>query len=267
MPLPRVKVCGITNLRDARAAGAAGANYIGLVFARSPRQVALHRARRICRELPKGVKRVGVFVDEPPLHVAACVTSLNLDAVQLHGRESPADCRWIARATGRPVIKAFRYAGRTPTAKVLGAYRKAGVRHLLLDLRPSLGAEALSAMAREAGYRLARRWGKAGWKVFLAGGLDATNVAEAIAAGRPFAVDAASTLERRPGRKDAAKIETFLKVARKTSRPGSRERRMGSGRRQAQLSAPGCLRRPAGTPDSSPANRRWETCPERRPVP
>ncbi|MBI3097045.1 MAG: phosphoribosylanthranilate isomerase [Planctomycetes bacterium] len=217
MSPPRVKICGVTNLRDARAAAAAGADYIGLVFARSPRQVAFHRARRICREVPRKASCVGVFVDEPPLHVAACVAALNLDAIQLHGRESPEECRWLRRATGRPVIKAFRFSGRAPAADLLREYRRAGVRHLLLDARPDPDREALAGRGRLAAWRLARRWSRAGWKVFVAGGLHAGNAGEAMSIARPFAVDAASTLERRPGRKDPEKVKAFVLAAR--SRP------------------------------------------------
>ncbi len=102
----RVKVCGITNARDARLAAAFGADAIGLIFCESPRRVDVDTARRIVRALPPFVTPVGVFVDAPLDDVLAVAAEVGLGAVQLHGSETPDYVEAVAQRV--PVIKAFR---------------------------------------------------------------------------------------------------------------------------------------------------------------
>jgi phosphoribosylanthranilate isomerase len=105
--MTRVKVCGITNLEDARVAADAGADAIGLVFASSPRQVSVVAAREIAAALSDGVLKVGVFVNERPDEVSRIAGEVGLDYVQLHGDETPEEVDAV-RSGGVGVVKALR---------------------------------------------------------------------------------------------------------------------------------------------------------------
>ncbi len=188
-----VKICGITNLEDALAAAEAGASALGFNFwNRSPRYVAPEVARAIITELPAEVCNVGVFVNEKPETVTAIARDTGLDVVQLHGKETAGDF-----PEGLRVWKAIR----------IGPSFDRGA----LDQYP---AEAL--LLDGAANGVAFDWKLAGGmarKVIVAGGLDAGNVAKAIAEARPWGVDACSRLEKSPGRKDHVKVAQFIKAA------------------------------------------------------
>lgn len=196
----RVKICGLTSLADALAAVAAGADALGFVLAPSPRRLEPRAVRAICRELPPLVGRVGVFVDQPPEEVARLREFCGLDWVQLHGREGPEQ----AAALGWRVIKAMAVGGAPPRPPE--GFERAG---LLLDTR---------APGRRGGTGLTFDWAlarplAAARPVILAGGLGPGNVAEAVRAARPFAVDVSSGVESAPGRKDHAKLSEFVRRA------------------------------------------------------
>ncbi len=196
----RVKICGITRAEDARAALAAGADAIGLNFVEgTPRALAAPQARALAQELAGRVVRVGVFRDATPERIARTVEEVGLDAVQLHGEESPAE----VAGCPFPVIKALR-AGRDLLERA-GAYPKVD---LLIDAPEGGGSGG------RWDYGLARELVARGRRVWIAGGLGPDNVAEAMRSARPHGVDASSRLESAPGRKDALRVREFVAAAR-----------------------------------------------------
>jgi phosphoribosylanthranilate isomerase len=192
-----VKICGITNRDDARAAVEGGASAIGLNFyEKSPRCVRPEQARAILEEVPRGVLKVGVFVNAAPEQAAAAASQLGLDVVQIHGES--------AAAPGG--LRVWRSVRVTPGFDV-ATLETLDAEAFLLDT-PS---ETLyGGTGRCFDWSLARG---ARRPVILAGGLDETNVREAIEAARPWGVDACSRLESAPGRKDHGKMARFLKAA------------------------------------------------------
>lgn len=201
--MTRVKVCGITTLGDARRAADLGAWAIGLVlWEGSPRACPPERAEEIGPALRRRVEVAGVFVNASLDELARTAERCELTLLQLHGDEGPAYCREAARRTGCKVMKAVR----VKDAGSIAALRPFQVDYHLLDahvpgMRGGTGERFQWDLAR--GHRH-------GVPVVLSGGLDAGNVAEAIAAVRPFAVDTASGTEAEPGRKDPAKLEAFF---------------------------------------------------------
>ncbi len=190
-----LKICGITNQDDADAAVDAGANAIGFNFyPRSPRFIGPERAGAILT--PPGVRRVGVFVNEPPPHVQTLALAARLDIAQLHGSEQPADYPAAMR-----VWKAARVGDGFDFSQFDGCPAEA----LLLD-GPASGETFDWAM-------LDRRADGLPYLI-LAGGLEASNVARAIELIRPWGVDACSRIEASPGKKDHLKMKAFLKAAR-----------------------------------------------------
>jgi phosphoribosylanthranilate isomerase len=207
----RVKICGITSLEDARMAVEAGADAVGFVFfPGSPRSVTVQTVAEISRSLPGRVLRVGVFADAAPTMILPTVSTCALDAVQLHGEESPEFCDALAPF---PVWKAFRVRGRE-VLQQLAAYRDMTAAWLLdsyVEGQPGgTGATFNWELAREA-QQLAH-------PIVLAGGLTPDNVAEAVRRVRPAAVDVSSGVESAPGRKDPDKVRRFIAAARAAER-------------------------------------------------
>jgi phosphoribosylanthranilate isomerase len=203
----KVKVCGITNLDDALAALAAGADALGFNFyRRSPRYIAPEEARRIISELPPdAVLCVGVFVNEASAAtVARMASEACVAAVQLHGDESPEYC---AELSGQRVIKALR-VGKDFAPEQATAYCAESV---LLD---AYSASARGGTGETFDWELARRTREVVAQLYLAGGLTVENVAEAIVAVRPYAVDVCSGVELAAGRKDAARVRAFVSAVR-----------------------------------------------------
>ena len=203
----QVKICGITNLEDALAALGAGADALGFNFYRgSPRFIEPEAARRIIEELPGSVLTVGVFVNEgAPEIVARLADRARVLAVQLHGDESSDYCRALR---DRFVIKALRVT-EDFVPESAARYEADAI---LLD---AYTVEARGGTGRIADWRLARRTRELVPKLFLAGGLAPENVAEAIRAVEPYAVDACSRLESAPGRKDTSRVNAFIAAAKK----------------------------------------------------
>lgn len=201
MPV-KVKVCGITNIPDALAAANLGADMVGFVFAKSPRMIAPEIATQITSILPESVEKVGVFVNEPADVVRSVASRCGLTLVQLHGEQTPEFCPGL----GVPVIKSLRIGrGRVPDPGDWAGVAK----FLLLDTYVPGKA---GGTGETFDWGLAR--GLAGKIPFiLAGGLGPDNVASAIRAAKPFAVDAASGLEISPGRKDHEKMARFIRRA------------------------------------------------------
>jgi phosphoribosylanthranilate isomerase len=191
-----VKVCGTTSEEDALLAVAMGADAVGFIFAPSPRQVAPRVVRDIVRRLPPEILTVGVFRDELPERVIEIVQGTGLRAAQLHGHESAEETLLVAERV--PVVfKAFA-AGDLAVRQA----RSYGAAAILVDNpRPGSGQVFDWSLAEDV---------PAGLRLMLAGGLDADNVADAIATARPWGVDACSGLEAEPGRKDPRKVMAFV---------------------------------------------------------
>jgi phosphoribosylanthranilate isomerase len=201
--MARVKICGITNQRDARVASELGAAALGFNFyEKSPRATTPADAWEIRQTLPRDVQAVGVFVDWKPTAVVALAKALELSAVQLHGDESPRDAGYCARKVS--VIKAFRVGGDFSLAE-LGKFPSAS--QFLLD---AARAGQYGGTGHMTNWDLARK-AAARRPIILAGGLTPENVAEAILEVRPYAVDVASGVESRPGKKDHGKMREFFR--------------------------------------------------------
>jgi phosphoribosylanthranilate isomerase len=204
-----VKVCGITTAEDAVLAAEAGADAVGFVFyPMSPRRVDPARAAEVARELPPFVARVGVFVDAPRDEMARTADAVGLDLLQLHGDEPPEALSDLPRRA----LKAIRVGtGFTHDAALRYEGRAAG---LVVDTR-LVGETVLpGGTGVPFDWSLVARLRDEVRFLMLAGGLDPGNVAEAIAAVRPQAVDVSSGVERLPGRKDAARLRAFLEAVR-----------------------------------------------------
>jgi phosphoribosylanthranilate isomerase len=194
----RVKICGIKRLEDAMAAVDAGADAIGLNFWRPGRRyIAPETARVIARVLPPFVARVGVFADEDPETIRKIAALCALDALQLHGSESPEFCRQF----DRPVIKSVKIRG-PESVEGLARYDVAA---FLLDAHVP---GEMGGTGQRFDWSLAVRAKEAG-PVILSGGLTPENVEAAIRAATPYAVDVASGVET-GGQKDPAKIRAFV---------------------------------------------------------
>ncbi|MBM2832647.1 MAG: trpF [Dehalococcoidia bacterium] len=197
----RVKICGITNLEDARAAIAAGADALGFIFASSPRQVDPARVSEIVGQLPPFVSKVGVFVDADFKEITRIMTECHLDLAQLHGEESPDLClKLFPRA-----IKSFRIKGRE-VLEHLPHYRASAY---LLDGFSHRAAGGTGTTFDWDIAREAKRYGN----IILSGGLTPQNVHQAVAAVQPFAVDVSSGVEASPGKKDRRRLRDFIRAA------------------------------------------------------
>jgi len=206
----KVKVCGITNLADALVAVEAGADALGFNFyARSPRYIAPEAARRIIAELPASAVCVGVFVNEESADsVARMADRAGVAGVQLHGDEPPEYC---AALGGREVIKALR-VGKDFAPEEATRYP---ARSILLD---AYNPRARGGTGETFDWTVARRTREVVAELYLAGGLSPENVAGAIAAVEPYAVDVCSGVESAPGRKDAARVRAFVAAVRASAK-------------------------------------------------
>jgi phosphoribosylanthranilate isomerase len=202
-----VKICGITNWPDAKAAHEAGANLLGLNFYdKSLRRVPTAEAAQIRRNLAQSVETVGVFVNSMPAEIISLHGLLRFNVVQLHGDETPTIVSEIARSV--PVIKAFRVAADFPVA-TLEKYHDAFA--FLLD---GSRAGQFGGSGAAADWNVARR-AVASHRIILAGGLTPENVGAAIRSVRPYAVDVASGVESKPGKKDHGKLKDFINEVRR----------------------------------------------------
>lgn len=198
----QVKVCGVTRVEEAVACAEMGAAAVGCVFyEKSPRGVTTALAREIRRALPPAVACVGVFVDAPLEHLLAVADKTGLRALQLHGNEPPAIVQRL-RQEGLLVIKAL-FEQREPRFDRAAHYRASA---FLVECGRGI---------LPGGNALAWQWSGAadlgsGYPVVLAGGLTPGNVAQAVRASVPDAVDVSSGVESAPGRKDLRKVADFI---------------------------------------------------------
>jgi phosphoribosylanthranilate isomerase len=219
--MTRVKICGITNLEDARLAVDAGADALGFIFVENtPRFVTPEQVAPIVRWLPPFVTPVGVFWDHPTGHVKAVAEACGLRALQFHGDEPPETLTGYSL----PVIKTIKLP---PAATIEGlpehrigdfvvALKYRGVVSAFLfdtDVRWSEGERREPVAWRQMAMMRPR---DARVHVILSGGLTADNVAHAISLVRPHAVDVNSGVEARPGRKDPGKVRRFIAEAKRS---------------------------------------------------
>jgi phosphoribosylanthranilate isomerase len=200
----KVKICGITNTKDAQTAAEAGADAIGLMFyTASPRHISVKAAAEVVRNLPPTVLRTGVFVDPNPEDVFAAIMACGLNLLQFHGAETPEFCQQFGILT----MKAFRIQN----AESLASLPSFGTDAFLLDSHVPGKA---GGTGETFNWNFAIEAKKIGRPIFLAGGLTANNVAEAVQTVQPYGVDVSSGVETSPGIKDPEKIRAFITAAR-----------------------------------------------------
>lgn len=209
----RIKICGLSTEATLTAALDAGADWIGLVhFPRSPRHVALEQAAALSALARGRAERVILLVDPDDALLAAAVAAVDPDLIQLHGRESPERVAAIRARAGRPVMKALGIATSADLA-VLPAYAAVADR-ILLDAKAPPDAALPGGNGRCFDWEILRG-ATLPEGTMLSGGLDAGNVADAIACTALGAVDVSSGVESAPGVKDPAKIAAFVAAARR----------------------------------------------------
>jgi phosphoribosylanthranilate isomerase len=196
----KVKICGMTNLKDVKVAVDGGVDAVGFIFyKKSPRSVTMQAVRKIVLELPPFVNSVGVFVDETAEQINKIADRCKLDRVQLHGDESPAFCKKIRRR----VIKVIRVKD-IQSLKKLSDYP---VSSFLLD---TISEDQYGGTGKVFDWNLAYSAKKYG-PIILAGGLTPINVRQAIQRIQPYGVDVCSGVESQPGIKDHQKMQAFVK--------------------------------------------------------
>lgn len=201
-----IKICGITNLQDAIAAVAAGVDAIGFNFyAKSKRYISVPTAAMISHTLPRAVLRVGVFVNESPEIIREIADRAGLQVAQLHGDETPAGAPsgiriWKAFRVDSPPAAGFRLESALSSFPLAEAF--------LLD---GPAGDEYGGSGKPFLWQIASGSPR---PIILAGGLNAANVQDAIAAAHPWGVDACSLLESAPGRKDHQQMKLFVSAAR-----------------------------------------------------
>jgi phosphoribosylanthranilate isomerase len=194
-----VKICGITNLKDALLCQKAGVSALGFVFAPSKRQVTVAQVQQITVHLSPFILKVGVFVDEDPFRIREIMSTCRLDLAQLHGDETPDDCRILS---GR-VLKAFRAGRDRPNL----CWQGAAIRGIIID---SYSTEALGGTGKTFNWDLFTDFRKLGFPLILAGGLNPGNITTALRSVYPDGIDLSSGVEQQPGIKDPIKIRELL---------------------------------------------------------
>jgi len=200
---PRIKICGISNHKDAQYAAQAGADALGFVFyAPSPRAVAIETAAAIIKTLPPFISSVGLFVNAEPAQVQQTLASVPLDLLQFHGEESPEYCQQFQR----PYIKAIRMRPNTDLFQLAKTYQSS--RGLLLDtyvkgIKGGTGASFQWSLIPK----------NLPCPIILAGGLDADNISQAVQSVQPWAVDVSGGVEASKGIKDPKKVQCFIDAA------------------------------------------------------
>jgi phosphoribosylanthranilate isomerase len=211
-----IKICGNTNLEDAKLAAELGANAVGFIFAPSPRRISPIDASKIIAQLDPRIETVGVFVNQPASVILKAVQKAGLSAVQLHGEESPADVRNLLALVFREKIQ----------LKIYKAVRMSTIDNSFAwDVESS---KMLAGMVLDSGTPIQRGgtgrrfdWDEAAplvrvlsrrAKVIIAGGLNSQNAAKALALFNPFGLDVVTGVEREPGKKDPEKLRAFFEA-------------------------------------------------------
>ncbi len=236
--MTRVKICGIANFEDALCAADAGADYLGFIFfKKSPRYVTPERAAEIISKLtmriPASAQRspqrpspalksrslpqfIGVFVNEPLAQIEETIHHVNLDYAQLHGDEPPA----LLEALQGRGFKALRPSSAVEAEADAEWYADLGPRDGPQILIDAYDPKEYGGTGKKADWRIAAGLGQVYPRLALAGGLTPQNVATAVDAVRPWAVDVSSGVEIEPGRKDPDKIRAFVSAAKGRGQQG-----------------------------------------------
>lgn len=197
-----IKICGLTRDEDVRTAIVAGADAVGFVFTASPRRISIDTAIRLGGHVPTGVLRIGLFLDQERSEIDQVLSSVPLDMLQFHGRETEQECS----AFGLPWLKAVAMVNSESAQQAERDYP--GAAGLLLDSHAPGGR---GGSGKPFDWSLSKPAVKPVW---LAGGLNAGNVGSAMRRVRPFAVDVSSGVESAPGIKDASRIAAFIGAVR-----------------------------------------------------
>ncbi|MFA5157257.1 MAG: phosphoribosylanthranilate isomerase [Candidatus Omnitrophota bacterium] len=202
----KVKICGITNPEDAKLSVKSGCDALGFVFyKKSPRYIAPEQAVKIIKMMPSEIIKIGVFANAREKTIRRIADFCGLDALQFHGSESPEFCR---RFPDKKIIKAFRVKDKSSLKKVL----KYKVFAFLFD---TFSKAKIGGTGEKFDWNLVRHIDGITRPVFLSGGLNERNVAKAVKAVHPAWVDACTSLECSPGRKNHAKVKRFICAAKK----------------------------------------------------
>lgn len=203
----KVKICGLTRLEDAICAHENGAFALGFIFyPLSKRYIAIPHAQDLMAQLPADAAPVGVFVNQPK-DVLVAAQNLPLKGIQLHGDETPDDCRRLRDAFDGFIIKAFRIKSDADLESV-AAYEDA-VDYILIDAAVD---GAYGGTGQLANWDLARRATGFQKPLILSGGITPDNIVEAARAVAPFALDLAGGVENAPGIKSHDKIQQLFKA-------------------------------------------------------
>ena len=210
----RIKLCGLTRPEDIRAAVAAGADAIGLVFyPPSPRHVSAEQAARLLQELPAFISSVGLFVNADLDQVRQVLATAPISMLQFHGDETPEQCAGIAEAVGRPFLRALRIRPETKSADLLeSALHYRGASPLFAGLLLDTWSDAYGGTGKVFDWSLIPA--EIAHQAVLSGGLNVQNVTDAVRRIRPHAVDVSSGIEASKGVKDAALMRAFVDAVR-----------------------------------------------------
>ena len=202
--MTKIKICGITNYKDAQNAIDLGADFLGFNFySKSPRYVNKYLAKFLINEIDKKILKVGVFVNEDINKINEIVNSCNLDLIQLSGNESIQYLNTLKKSTNKKIINAIRIKNGL-NIKKLNAFDSD---YIMLD---SFKEGFYGGTGESFDLNLIKNVNNK--KLFLAGGLNDINVNEAIKKLNPFAVDVCSSIESSPGKKDFNKMKTFIEA-------------------------------------------------------
>ncbi len=194
----KVKICGITNKKDAMMISNFGADAIGFVFAESKRRITPEKAKTIIKELPPFITTVGIFVDEKLKEINRITEFTSLDAVQLHGNENEDYCKKV----NRKVIKGIQVAKDDTKESLLNKMRNYSVSAFILD--PGKGS------GKTFNWKIAREIDK---PIIIAGGLTPENVKQVVRELNPYGVDVSTGVEKDHGKKDEEKVKKFITEA------------------------------------------------------
>lgn len=208
--MPKVKICGNTRTEDVRLAASLGADYLGLIFTESKRRVSMDRAREIVQSLPEFKNFVAVFSNQPKEEVEEIAHAAGIRILQFHGEETALYCRSFMEK-GYEVIKTFRIKDRM-SLKRIDEY---DVSAFLFD---TFSSEGKGGAGIPFDWELIEDRPYVHEKLFLAGGLNVSNLRKAIQKILPFAVDVASGVEKKPGEKDPKLLEEFIRIAKEGER-------------------------------------------------
>ncbi|MFH1062370.1 MAG: phosphoribosylanthranilate isomerase [Candidatus Omnitrophota bacterium] len=202
----RIKICGITQKKDADAAVSLGADALGFVFAKSPRQVSMFQTKQICAGLPPLVSKVGVFVDANKDNVLKIIQYCGLDTVQFHGNESDKYCAFFKKYC--KIIKAFRIADKA-ALKAVKTYKSPDA--FLFD---TFVQDCYGGTGKTFNHNILKNM-KFARPIIISGGINLSNAAKIIKLLKPYAVDVSSSVEKQPGIKDIKKLKAIIAAVKK----------------------------------------------------